>query len=82
MDKEQEAAIRSLERALGRCAKAGVALCGMDQDLIAYDAAVLEAGNENRGSGHDLYESQRRLNDAGESITVEDHGAYRESGGW
>lgn len=74
LTRAQLRAVAALERALGRCAAAGVAICGMDRDLIAYDAERLRAASD------DVHEAQRML--AGESVLVEDHGAYRESGGW
>lgn len=82
MSPEQVASIRRLESALRSCQENGIALCGMDDKLYAYDAERLEAANENQGDGRDLYEAQRRLSDTDHAVTVNDHGAYRESGGW
>lgn len=77
---EQKAAIRKLETALAACAGAGVTLCGMDDRLIAYPTDLM---NEARAAGApSAYEEQRYCSERGEDLPVDDHGAYRDSGGW
>jgi hypothetical protein len=75
-NRSQLAAIDNLELALARCAMKGVALVGMDDQLLAFDAAeLLKVREDPRGDHHEGY---RRIG----SILVKDSGAYVDSGGW
>lgn len=76
MNDEQRKAIRSLERALKKCADAGISLMGMDSSLFAYDKTELDDAERELGC---LYEAQCAC---GQGETVTDHGAYVDSGGW
>lgn len=86
----QERAVASLERALARCAKAGVAICGMDGDLIAYRADDFDrlrdeqpTGVNARGTSFSAYDVQSFLNNVAHTARpINDHGTYRDSGGW
>jgi len=68
LTKEQLSAIKSLERALKKVANAGIGLYGMDDSLLAY----IGDGN---GDAYGLTRS------GDDSIEVENHGAYIDSGG-
>lgn len=81
----QTRAVDGLEEALRRVANAGVWICGMDDNLLAYRKVDLVAATAWREARHDseqggIYEAQRDLRDVVRQI--DDHGAYRESGGW
>jgi hypothetical protein len=88
--REQTLALAQLERAFAAAKKAGIAICGMDTDLIAYPSRSLAAAlriAEARPNLHTsglggLYEAQRILCDRGRDRTVNTHKVYRDSGGW
>ena len=73
----QMKAILALERALARAQKAGVAICGMDDTLLAYPAEDFDDCEAALG---DSYKAQQALEDV--AWNIEHHGAYRDSGGW
>ena len=73
----QEAALKMLQDALGACFEAGICLVGMDDTLYAYRRSDLqEAGYFETGA--DRLEALRCT----PCDTIEDHGAYLDSGGW
>lgn len=75
----QARAIGAIERAFAQAERAGLAVCGMDNDLLVYRADDLDAIERECGS---LYDAQRTLMDAGFNLTIETGGVYRDSGGW
>ncbi len=80
---DQRAAIKALE-ALAQAHRAGIAICGMDDTLLAYKARSLDA-LVRAGRQHDrgLYDAQNELcNVRQEYEALDHHGAYRDSGGW
>lgn len=88
---EQRRALAQLGRAFAAAQKAGLAICGMDRELIAYKARELDAaerqarrdGMEKYGVPGGLYDAQAELNNVrGHSDTINHHGVYRDSGGW
>lgn len=76
MTNEQRAALRSLERALKKCAEAGLVLQGMDGTLLICDKQALM----DNGYNEDPVAAMKATDD--ETETVQDHGAYLDSGGW
>ena len=68
MSEDQEKALKSLERALKRCAKMGISLRGMDDCLYA-------SFGDDPGDAY----SQR---ESGDMHEIKDHGTYIDSGGW
>lgn len=75
-------ALKQLERAFATAKRAGIAICGMDDSLLAYRARELD--REYRSNGMNLYEAQNELcnHRDGEVHSLDDHGIYRDSGGW
>lgn len=65
---EQLAAVKALERALKRCAAEGVALFGMDDNILALPKAALSGDDD-----HDLY--------CEHGIAIDHGGSYVDSGG-
>jgi len=72
----QQAAINSLNRALSKAKSAGLALCGMDNSLLAYDGQDLDDAYDQTG---DLYAAQLAC---GQGMPLSAGGVYRDSGGW
>lgn len=81
MDKEQEKALKSLERAFLKCKKVGIYFYGMDEDLhaIAKDKAdeSLQTKEEFGTAIDHLHISLNK-----EGVLVNTHGSYRNSGGF
>lgn len=77
MTDQQTKAIRSLERALKKCAEAGLLLFGMDDNLLAVTREDYEAA----GGYAQSFEALGALQERG-MVTVKDGGAYTDSGGW
>lgn len=78
----QEAAVKNLERALLRCKKNGVALIGMDSDLLAFGRLTLSHHHGGNIYIGDRYGALREMQEQDKLQKVEDHGAYLDSGGW
>lgn len=78
MNAQQKRAIAGLNRALAAAHKAGLVLCGMDSELIAYNGRALTAVED---AGNDLYYSQKALQGTDDCVVLT-AAAYRESGGW
>ena len=66
---EQIQAIRSLERALKKVADSGLSLVGMGNEIYA-------------GQYKDIADPISRFKNQDKLITINDHGAYKDSGGW
>ncbi len=75
MNKIQDKALVNLSKAFGICKKAGISLCGMDDNLLAYDAEDMREAMMNQS----IYEAQREL---GQGEPVNHHHCYLDSGGW
>jgi hypothetical protein len=85
MKAEQVRAVRVLEAALAACAGQGVALFGMDDELLAYSRAKLVTAGYfgKRAAGERLVtRACREVLEKTEHESVNDHGAYVDSGGW
>ena len=80
---QQIKALCALEAALFKCAKAGIVIYGMDDDLTAYRKDNVEALKQDV----DQYEALRELIRQGITgincaYSVDDSGAYGDSGAW
>jgi hypothetical protein len=73
---EQAKARRALERAFKRCKSAGFVFCGMDNDLLSYDA---EEFMRLSNTGMSPYDIQGEMQGGDR---VETHETYIDSGGW
>jgi len=75
----QKRAIRSIEGAFVRAARANLAVCGMDDSLYAYHGGDFDRLRD-EGRLPSAYEIQRALIE--QSTHIDTSGVYRESGGW
>lgn len=79
LTQRQRDIIDRLERALYAANKAGIAICGMDSELLAYRADDFDRLAEETST----YDAQDTLqNESKTGISIEHNGAYRDSGGW
>lgn len=84
MTKEEKAAIAQLNRALARCYRAGIKLCGMDDELLYCTRSVFdEMGEGSTKSSHGDYSAvARALNEAKGGTGTLDSRCYDDSGAW
>jgi hypothetical protein len=76
---KQKKAIKELEKAFVKCHKAGLAIHGMDCNIIGYDEEQLNATTIDMDG--DQYAAMDKLSSSGEDIQITAK-AYKDSGGW
>lgn len=67
-------AVERLEKAFAACVKAGVVFIGMDRDMYCYDAKRFDKLEGMADPFSPRWPEQ--------SIKIDTHGAYKDSGGW
>ena len=70
--------VRSLNAALVKARCAGLAICGMDRNLLVYNGRAFD-DLEDSGKFESAYEIQIEM---GQGIELDAGGVYRDSGGW